>query len=50
MLALLPFPTYDQLLFPTYVHVNRHLQRRLDEYAPKYPEKKTPVASVQQYS
>jgi hypothetical protein len=24
------------------VHVNRHLQRHLDEYAPKIPEKKTP--------
>jgi hypothetical protein len=23
------------------VHVNRHLQRHLDEYAPKIPEKKT---------
>jgi hypothetical protein len=24
------------------VHVNRHLQKHLDEYAPKIPEKKTP--------
>ena len=24
------------------VHVNRHLQRHLDEYAPRIPEKKTP--------
>jgi hypothetical protein len=23
-------------------HVNRHLQKHLDEYAPKIPEKKTP--------
>lgn len=24
------------------VHVNRHLQKHLDEYTPKVPEKKTP--------
>jgi hypothetical protein len=26
-------------------HVNRHLQKHLDEYAPKIPEKKTPWES-----